>query len=176
MKYNINWAVQNKDEGFTFFWRPENHKLGVNCFSQWYESSFLDQNNTEYFTAEHYMMAMKAELFGDEYMHLRILKEPNPAVVRKMGRKVRNFDAREWDSNKVDIVKAANYYKFTQNEELLNVLLNTNDSIIVEASPFDKIWGIGLDSQNSRSKNPDQWRGENLLGFILMELRNELGT
>ena len=94
--------------------------------------------------------------------------------MKALGRKVRNFDPQVWDKLKYSIVLNGNYYKFTQNKEMMDFLLSTGDKILVEASPVDTIWGIGLGKENEKAKNVAMWRGKNLLGFALMEVRDEI--
>ena len=104
----------------------------------------------------------------------KILKAKSPAEAKKLGRKVSNYDENIWVENRFEIVKAGNYLKFSQNEELKNYLLNTNNRILVEASPVDPIWGIGLAHDHADANYPEKWKGLNLLGFALMEVRDEL--
>lgn len=91
-----------------------------------------------------------------------------------MGRKVKNFDPDIWNEHKYGIVKKGNFLKFSQNERFKEFLLSTDNKILVEASPYDTIWGIGMLETDPNAKNPAQWNGENLLGFALMEVRDEL--
>ncbi|MFB6725518.1 NADAR family protein [Kribbella sp. NPDC056345] len=127
-----------------------------------------------YPTTEHFMMADKARTFGDEQTLAEILAVPSPAQAKTLGRKVRNFDTVVWAEHRFDIVVAANRAKFGQDEELRAYLLGTKDRVLVEASPVDRIWGIGLAADDVRAEQPGQWRGLNLLGFALMEVRREL--
>ena len=127
-----------------------------------------------YKTAEHYMMAGKAKLFNDLEILEQILKSDTPNQAKSLGRKVKNFDPQLWDEHKYEIVKQGNLLKFSQNEKFKEFLLSTNDKILVEASPYDTIWGIGMLETDSKAENPKQWKGENLLGFALMEVRDEL--
>ncbi|SHF05931.1 conserved hypothetical protein, ribA/ribD-fused [Chryseobacterium takakiae] len=92
-----------------------------------------------------------------------------------MGRKVKKFDLDIWNEHKYEIVKKGNFLKFSQNEGFKEFLLSTDNKILVEASPYDTIWGIGMLETDPNTKNPVQWNGENLLGFALMEVRDELG-
>lgn len=94
--------------------------------------------------------------------------------MKALGRQVRGFDERLWDEVGYSIVLSGNYYKFTQNPAMMRFLLATGDKILVEASPLDKIWGIGLGRQSENTSRPSAWRGQNLLGFALMEVRDEL--
>ncbi|MEP6804578.1 MAG: NADAR family protein, partial [Flavobacterium sp.] len=143
------------------------------CFSQWWLSSF-EVDKVIYKTAEHWMMAKKAELFKDDKVLEKILQAKSPAEAKKFGREVKNYNETLWLAARFDIVKEGNYHKFNQNPELKEFLINTKDRVIVEASPVDAIWGIGLASDHKDIENPEKWRGLNLLGFALMEVRDEL--
>ncbi|MEM9547766.1 MAG: NADAR family protein [Bacteroidota bacterium] len=167
---------QGQEMDFLFFWGHQSSKDGSvskSCFSQWWMASFTE-HEIQYKSAEHYMMAMKAELFDDIDMNEMILNSETPGKAKALGRKVRNFDADVWDANKYDIVKTANRLKFSQNPELHEFIIQTGNKILVEASPVDQIWGIGLAKDNTDATNPNLWQGENLLGFALMEVRDEL--
>ena len=123
---------------------------------------------------EQYMMAGKAQLFGDSEIREQILKCNVPKQIKALGRKVRSFDQKVWDKFKYAIVLGGNWCKFSQNRDLREFLLSTGDSVLVEASPYDNIWGISLAASSPEAQNPVQWRGQNLLGFALMEVRDEL--
>ena len=177
MKYTIK-NIQNtgKPVKFLLFWghRPSrNGEITKSCFSQWWEVNFTIDEIT-YKSAEHYMMAEKARLFNDDLTLNKILACKSPATAKKLGRQVKNFNLEVWDANRFEIVKKANYYKFKQNIDLKTFLLQTKKRILVEASPVDKIWGIGLASDDENAQNPKKWRGLNLLGFALMEVRDQL--
>lgn len=180
MKYNKEWLIGKfkRKEGlkYLFFWGHQPSKDGTitkSCFSQWWIASFEIEGNS-YPSAEHYMMFQKALLFADSEVAARILKAKSPAEAKKLGRLVKNFSPTLWDMHKYDIVVTANYHKFKQHEALRNFLLTTAERILVEASPVDAIWGIGLSSDDERAGNPLSWKGENLLGFALMEVRDKL--
>ncbi|URC13473.1 NADAR family protein [Flavobacterium sp. B183] len=174
MKYNIDTiAPENK---FLFFWGHQPSKDGTitkTCFSQWWLSSFK-VNGVTYKTAEHWMMAKKAELFNDNEVLDKIIKANSPAEAKKLGRQVKNYDDAIWLENRFEIVKEGNYHKFSQNPDLKAFLLNTDERVIVEASPVDPIWGIGMAGDHKDVLNPAKWKGLNLLGFALMEVRDEL--
>jgi len=142
-------------------------------FSQWWQSEFK-VGTTMYYTAEQYMMAEKARLFGDGLALSEILATLDPKKQKAWGRKVRNFDQKIWNENKVRIVYHGNKAKFTQNPDLLSDLFATEDKLIVEASPYDKVWGIGLNEQMAKVIPEKNWEGENLLGRILSQLREDL--
>ncbi|MFJ7314601.1 NADAR family protein [Pseudomonas sp. NPDC098747] len=158
---------------FTFFWGHQPGKKGItaSCFSQWYIAEFIVDEQL-YPTAEHYMMAEKAALFGDQETRTQILKAPTPIAVKALGRKISGFNEQDWLQHRYDIVVRANQAKFSQNPELNNFLRETGSRIIVEASPVDNIWGIGLAQDHANSNNPNLWQGLNLLGFALMQVRD----
>ncbi|MCB1825896.1 MAG: NADAR family protein [Candidatus Competibacteraceae bacterium] len=160
---------------YVFFWghQSKGSAIDKSCFSQWYESSF-SENGIEYMTAEHYMMAEKARLFGDEIIYKKIISASNPGEAKALGREVKGFEERRWIEHRFNIVVTGNVLKFKQNEALGDFLLNTDGRVLVEASPVDKIWGVGLGEGNRKIKNPNLWRGQNLLGFALMEVRDVL--
>lgn len=180
MKYSRNIIEEKfrKKEKlkYMFFWGHTPSADGTitkSCFSQWYNCRFT-VDGTEYRTAEQYMMSQKALLFGDEKINAEIMKAGHPKEFKALGRRISGFDEKIWNDNKTDIVIRGNYAKFSQNPELKDFLLGTNKRVIVEASPYDKIWGIGMSADNSSVNNPLQWQGENLLGFCLMEVRDML--
>ena len=159
---------------FLFFWgHQRSDKVTKSCFSQWYEATFVI-NGITYFTAEHFMMAEKALLFNDHEIHKKITKCTHPAQAKKLGRQVKNFNQEIWEANRFDIVVKGNIQKFSQNPELTTFLINTQNRILVEASPVDSIWGIGLSQDNPKVHNPNLWEGLNLLGHVLMEVRDYL--
>ena len=164
----------NTKNNYIFFWKPdqENGYLG-----QWFEASFEEERDGEIYkfpTAEHYMMWRKALLFDDEEMAEKILNTKSPKRVKALGRKVRNFDEEEWMENNYNIVVDGNMLKFKQNPELLDKLLATGDKILAEASPYDKVWGIGLKKESPLALDVKKWKGKNLLGKALMEVRERL--
>lgn len=176
MKYTIeNLPTTVK---FLFFWGHQPSKDGTitkTCFSQWWLSSF-EVEGVFYKTAEHWMMAQKAKLFRDEAMLAKILVSNSPAEAKKLGRLVQNYEDSIWVKARYSIVKEGNYHKFSQNAELAKFLLQTNTRVLVEASPVDSIWGIGLHENDKHIDNPKNWNGLNLLGFALMEVRDQLRT
>lgn len=147
--------------------------VGKECLSQWYPSAFTTQGTT-YTTAEHYMMAEKARLFGDEETRGRILRARTPGEAKALGRVVRGFDQAVWDAHRSEIVYRGNLAKFSQNHPLMSFLVGTRQRVLVEASPRDLVWGIGLDHHDPRAREPSTWAGLNLLGFALMRARGRL--
>ena len=177
MKYNIEWLLKQKNPQFTFFWKPltQNYNyIGAGCLSQWQQDYPFEEDGVEYKTAEHYMMAGKAKLFNDKEYLRKILNSNHPSKTKKLGSQVRGFKNNIWEQHRCDIVIKANYLKFTQHPELKEYLLNTGDNVLVEASPYDRIWGIGMESKHPNSNNVKLWKGINLLGFCLMEVRDQL--
>lgn len=179
MRYNLDWLKDQINKGYStyyiFFWREINGNDEVNksCLSQWYHAPFKSNEYT-FNTTEHYMMARKALLFRDKETFIKIIKAITPAEAKSLGRQVKNFDEAIWDENKFDIVVKGNLLKFSQNKPLQDYLLSINDSILVEASPYDRIWGIGLNENSPHVNDPFRWNGQNLLGFALMEVRDTL--
>ena len=176
---NINELKEQVQKGklfnYTFFWghrQKSEESVDKSCFSQWFPQGFsLDE--VYYPTAEHYMMAEKARLF-DASMVDQILKAKTTKEVKALGREVKNFNDKEWSSKSFDIVVKGNLAKFTQHKELQAFLLSTSDKVIVEASPYDKVWGIGMLQDDEKAAKPLEWRGLNKLGFALMVVRDRL--
>ncbi len=163
---------------FLFFWghQPKNDtSLGKECFSQWYPSPF-ELNDIQYISAEHYMMAEKAKLFHNDELVSKILNATHPGEAKRLGREIINFDEALWIKHRFDIVVSGNLAKFRQHANLRQFLLNTGARVLVEASPVDKIWGIGLASDAPDVRQPQKWPGENLLGFALMQVRTILAN
>ncbi|MET9107481.1 NADAR family protein [Streptomyces zhihengii] len=148
-------------------------RIGPSCLSQWWPSPF-EAGGIRYATAEHWMMAAKARLFGDAEAERLALGARTPAEAKKAGRTVRGFDEAAWKRERFGIVREGSVHKFGQDPELAAFLLATGDRVLVEASPLDRIWGIGLAADDERAGDPARWRGLNLLGFALMEAREEL--
>lgn len=154
-------------EKFTFFWHRQSP------FSQHYMSNF-EIDGIVYNCAEQYMMHQKALLFDDLESAHQIMKASDPYVQKKIGRNVANYDDKKWDSVCRDVVKRANIAKFSQNIALYNALMKTDGTVLVEASPYDRKWGIGLSETDSKAHDRTMWRGKNLLGNILTEVREEI--
>ena len=181
MNYSTDWLLEQlaRDEHrikYLFFWGHRPSKDGVvtkSCLSQWWLADFVVDGLT-YRSAEHWMMAEKARLFNDEAVLARILAAQSPAEAKKLGREIHGFAPDTWDEHKYDIVITGNRHKFGQHEDLAQFLLATHDRVLVEASPVDTIWGIGLAADAANAANPARWRGPNLLGFALMEVRDQL--
>ncbi|TYB65436.1 NADAR family protein [Nonomuraea sp. PA05] len=163
LKYLYFWGHQPAGDG----------GVGKGCLSQWWPVRFTADGHT-FASAEHYMMAHKAWLFGDEENAARVLAVRHPKQAKELGRAVRGFDQATWEKHRFDIVVRGNVAKFGGHEELAGYLLGTGTRILVEASPVDRVWGIGLAADDDRAASPQRWQGLNLLGFALMAARAAL--
>lgn len=179
-KYSLDKLIENFKSGkktdFLFFFGhtpPKDGSIDKSSLSQWFNSDFYFPT-FKYSNMEQYMMSEKASLFNDEETLKEIMKTKNPKEIKMLGRKVKNFNEDIWNGFKYNIVVNGNYHKFMQNESLKKYLLSTKEEIIVEASPYDKVWGIGMSKDDEHAKNPLKWKGENLLGFALTEVREEI--
>jgi len=143
--------------------------------SQWYYSPFTI-NNIKFYCCEQWMMYSKAILFKDIESARRILKEKSPGCQKELGRTVKGFRKQVWDSHKEKIVFHGNLAKFSQNEKLRELLLSAENMLLAEANPSDSIWGIGLSEEEAQLRDVSEWRGKNLLGRILMKVRDELNN
>jgi hypothetical protein len=151
---------------YLFFWGKED------IYSQWYPATFKVGSVT-YKTAEQFMMAGKARIFNDSEICQKILATDDPKKQKALGRLVKGFDKTIWDANAKSVVYDGNRAKFRQNPTLLRDLLLTGTRTLVEASPYDKIWGIGLHWSDSRCDDPVNWQGTNWLGEVLTILRDD---
>ena len=131
-------------------------------------------DGVSYPSAEHYMMAAKARLCGDAEAAGKILAVTHPGAAKALGRQVRGFDEQCWAEHRFDVVVAGNMAKFGQHQQLQDFLAGTGSRVLVEASPRDRVWGIGLAASDQRAASPEHWPGLNLLGFALMEVRHQL--
>ena len=174
--YDLAWLLARLAAGdqpkYLFFWSHQPDKPHA-YLSQWWSAPF-ELDGALYPTAEHYMMAAKAALFGDEARRQQILAAPHPGAAKQLGRQVTGFDEAQWQAARSAIVVAGNLAKFSQNEALRQRLLTTGERVLVEASPVDTIWGIGVAVTDPLAAQPDQWPGLNLLGFALMTVRDRL--
>lgn len=161
---------------YLHFWghrpRPDG-RIGPSCLSQWWPSPFT-VDGVRYATAEHWMMAGKARLFEDAAAERAVLAAGHPAEAKKAGRLVRGFDETVWARERFRIVVEGSVHKFAAHPELQGFLLGTGDRVLVEASPVDRVWGIGLAADDEAAMDPERWRGPNLLGFALMAARERL--
>lgn len=164
-KYLTFWGHQPRPDG----------AIGAGCLSQWWPATFV-VDGIEFATAEHYIMWRKAMLFDDERTAAQIVTATHPGQAKKLGRLVRGFDDALWQRARFGIVVAGSVAKFGQHAGLRDYLLATGERVLVEASPQDRIWGIGLSAGDSRAADPATWRGLNLLGFALMAARAALSA
>ncbi|MEU9733998.1 NADAR family protein [Streptomyces sp. NPDC048002] len=161
---------------YLHFWghRPAHDgRVSASCLSQWWPSPFTVDGVT-YATAEHWMMAGKARLFGDAEAERLVLAAGHPSEAKNAGRLVRGFDEPTWARERFRIVVEGSVHKFSSDENLRTFLLSTGRRVLVEASPVDRVWGIGLSTKDTAAWHPAQWQGPNLLGFALMEAREIL--
>lgn len=178
---------RKEQEKFTFFWETSS------VFSQWHESKFIgktflwethkykkdfllglfSEDTQEYINTEQYMMYHKSMLFLDRENAQKIMMTNNSRKIKELGRQVTNFNQDVWEYYRALIVYDANKAKFLQNEHARTILLNTKGTTLVEASPFDDIWGVGISKNDSRIFDRSKWLGQNLLGEILTQIRIE---
>ncbi|SBT89270.1 hypothetical protein GA0115233_100842 [Streptomyces sp. DI166] len=163
---------------YLHFWghRPNpDGRITASCLSQWWPSPFTVAGVT-YPTAEHWMMAEKARLFADKEAEQAVLSASHPSEAKNAGRLVKNFTEELWARERFRIVVEGSVHKFSSDDSLRSYLLTTGTRVLVEASPVDRIWGIGLSTKDPGAWNPERWKGPNLLGFALMEARERLRT
>jgi ribA/ribD-fused uncharacterized protein len=161
---------------YLLFWGHRVRADGVltaACFSQWYPARF-EIDGVVYPTAEHFMMAEKARLFDDQAALAKVLVAETPNDAKALGRRVKGYDDARWVAHRFDAVVTGNRAKFSQSKALRAFLAGTAPRVIVEASPVDAIWGIGMATSDPRAADPLQWQGLNLLGFALMVVRDAL--
>lgn len=154
-----------KNDKYFFFWK---HRL-----SQWHIVDFTVDSYT-YNCCEQYMMHRKALLMNDFETAEVIMQEKNPANHQKLGRQIKNFNQEAWDRFKYNIVLDGNRARFSQSQKCRELLLATGDKLLVEASPYDKVWGIAMSVDDPDILDEAKWRGENLLGKVLTQVREEL--
>ncbi|MGW2252067.1 NADAR family protein [Kitasatospora sp. NPDC001660] len=164
-KWLMFWGHRARKDGTT----------GQGALSQWWPCRFT-VDGVDYASAEHWMMAGKARMFGDAAIEQRVLTARTPAEAKKLGRLVSGFDEAAWTAGRFELVVAGNVAKFGQDPALRTYLLGTANRVLVEASPVDRVWGIGLAADDERAEDPHRWRGDNLLGFALMEARARLAA
>ncbi|NKY58523.1 NADAR family protein [Nocardia flavorosea] len=163
VKYLPFWGHQPRPDG----------EIGASYLSQWWPVQFT-VDGVVFATAEHYMMWRKALLFDDYDIAEKIVAAAHPGAAKKLGRSIRGFADETWAEHRFGIVVSGNLAKFGQHEQLCRFLLNTGSRVLVEASPVDRIWGVGMTADDPRIENPADWQGLNLLGFALMETREKL--
>lgn len=156
---------------FTFFWRPWKEDNGF--LSNWFISPFTI-NDIKYNCVEQYIMSSKAEIFRDKEIKDKIMATKDPRKQKALAKEIEDFDEDVWNEHKIQILYEAVYAKFSQNNELKKLLLETNNSILAEASPYDKVYGIGLSKDDKRAREVEKWKGSNILGNTLMQVRGEI--
>jgi hypothetical protein len=148
-----------------YFWGSE--------LSNWYGCKFIHDNH-EFNNSEQAFMWEKAKFFGDDETAELILNTPDPRTAKELGRQVKNFNRELWLKRGYDAMVIVNLAKYKQNNHLKNILLSTDNKILVEASPVDTIWGIGLHWNDDDCLDESNWNGMNLLGKALMEVREKI--
>jgi len=143
-------------------------------FSNWYPSVFTDETGKRFVTSEQYMMYKKALTFGDVETAEKIMQSTHPSTQKQLGREVKGFVREQWDAVSRDEVYKGCYFKFEQNPNLKKELLETEGTILVEASPTDNIWGIGLAGNDPDALDEKKWQGTNWLGQVLTKLRDDM--
>lgn len=169
---------EGKKPTYFFFWghrAEKDGKIGKSCLSPWWPASFTVDGVT-YPSAEHFMMAEKARLFGDSATQERIIAAESPSKAKQLSREVKGFDQKTWNKAKFEVVVCGNLHKFSQDKQLRTFLLATAPRVLVGTTSVDSLWGIGLAPTDVRTRNPEEWKGQNLLGFALMEARQRLAT
>lgn len=163
-----------EDKKYLFFWghTEKGNEVTKACLSQWYPS-YMVIDGYHYWNVEQYLMAEKARIFGDEETLSKIWQTQDPKEVKKLGRAVKGYVDEVWVAKRKEVSLKANTEKFRSNRLLSKFLYETGDSILVEASPYDDVWGIGYD-QNKAPMIPEERWGQNLLGQVLMEVRAHL--
>lgn len=152
-----------------YFWKTDET---YGFLSQWYVSPFRDEDGVQFRCAEQYMMYKKAKLFGDDAIAARILAARLPRDIKALGRQIHGFDEQEWSRHKSIIVTHGNILKFEQNPDLKSRLEEIKDCEIVEASPMDRIWGIGFSADHAEA-NRQRW-GQNLLGAAITDAISQM--
>lgn len=174
----LEWETEGRLPDLLLFWgsKPRDSRpVGPWVLSQWWPTRFV-VDGVAYRHSEGFMMAAKARLFGDDAALEKILAAEHPSIAKRLGRKVRGFDERAWVEARYQFVVEGNLAKFSQSPVLSEYLLTTAPQVLVEASPSDRIWGIGLAASNPTAGSPSAWRGKNLLGFALVEVRERLSA
>lgn len=187
-RYDIHWLINSIKEGrqfeYTTFWIADDGYEN-NVLSQWYKGEPFYINGRKYYTAEQYMMSEKALLFHDLDSYEKIMAEPDPCTCKHLGRKVKNYDHQKWEKASREIVFHGNLGKLQSDIRIVAALLGTGDSVLIEASPKDDIYGAGLEKKDLLNPDgtlkvlPQDWhkqgetkQAENRLGFILMGIRD----
>lgn len=153
---------------FVFFWKT------AEIYSNWHPSVFTDAEGHRFVNSEQYLMYHKALVMGDTATAEQILHEASPGRIKALGRQVRDYDEARWEAERLGVMEAGCYLKFTQNPAMQAELLATGSRTLVEASPVDAIWGIGMAEDDPLCETPTEWRGRNLLGIALTNVRERI--
>lgn len=147
----------------------------TNEFSNWHRCSVIDtRRDIEHPTTEHAFMFLKAEFFRDNDAMKGIILADHPREAKEIGRKVKGYNEEEWNAVRYGYMVLANLWKFGQNPSYLDLLKATDNRILVEASHYDKVWGVGLAENDPAILDEKNWTGQNLLGKALGKVRNRL--
>lgn len=153
------------NDNYEFFWG------GI--YSNWAPSDIVVGDKT-FNCVEQYMMYKKAEVAGDTESMQAVMNTQMPNEQKAIGRRIKNYDDAKWAAVRYEIVKEAIRAKFTQHADLKEKLLASGNKHIVEASPYDVVWGIGMGEDHPDRFDESKWRGDNLLGKCIMDVRAEL--
>lgn len=158
---------------YIFFSKTTDEELSASAFNMWYEAPFK-VGELEYRTVRQYFLAEKAKTFGDEETRMRIIESDDSEEMESLAASVKGFDANVWEEVKYAVMLVGNYHKFWNNNDLKKMLMDSGNSVIVYTDRDDLLWGIGMDTSDTRAYTPELWQGRNLLGFAMMELRDHL--
>lgn len=167
LEKSLETAISNSKIGSNFFYFLKNY------MSNFQRCRFVE-NGLVFTNTEQYFMYHKAIFFKDNDTAIKILATTNPFDAKAYGREVKNYIDYEWDKVRYKVMYDANWLKYTQNKDLADKLLATGNTVLVECNPTDKIWAIAMSIEEARNSTPNQWRGQNLLGLVLMEVRTNL--
>jgi len=159
----------NRNKEIIYFWKPNHPRYGF--LSNWSRHPIEDTYGNIFPTCEHYFIYQKAKLFNDHETATEILEAKHPGVAKNLGRRIKNYDDLVWKTERIHVMKAALILKCEQHRDVKERLLSTGRCLLVEASPYDKVWGIGISEQDA-IKRKQQWPGENLLGKTWMLVRD----
>ncbi len=151
-----------------YFW-------GDPTLSNWGPAPFTYKEN-KFYNSEQAFMWEKALCFGDTETANQILETSNPRTAKDLGRLVKNYDEKIWETKRFDAMFNVCLAKFSQNKPRLETLLSTGNKTIVEASPYDKVWGVGIHWTDDEILDENNWKGQNLLGRVLMKVREQLSA